>query len=582
MNHGRLCPAAGKIDNMWMVQMTHITAPRVPAPEETHSAPTANNATRHLSAGAYLDPTFRARVLREVYHQRRRLIAPSYGFDVLIVLAHCLRARNIALVADSLIVLTAVILAAVSPTSFLVVGSALLSLYVAVGSCRVIVDAVRALRSGASLSINAIIVRLAVLFLSSFIAYTVLLVAFIVFGLASMGTGPTSSVFPSTVPTEELDALGQAASGVILSLILLAIPLAATLVCRLQLERLKPGSHPVRPEPTSRFSEIFRQTTGNTVVFSDFSPFVGAGVEVNSWSTAQRLVRSAGPGESAAPQAQREFETPPFNALELIQFLHHQLRRIANDPTAEGHIPGLTVTDKVFVAGNEISDPTPSTVPQEVARIICYPTDPRRHYLVCQVVSWNSELVTTVHVHVALQGKALYLEQVTTVLPPCQPEYRQIDQVDGTGPVAFLRALAASFAATPVTIATAPLRLVRAAVDAIADGVRGGMGGLTRGFDYGAKVGVRELGMAETFRSHLQLQDVAKYSQLIERRLLASTLDFLELKGVDTSEFLERAVNILNAGVVQNGGSLTVNGPVTGQQTNRGPAGPAPRTGGGS
>jgi len=52
---------------------------------------------------------------------------------------------------------------------------------------------------------------------------------------------------------------------------------------------------------------------------------------------------------------------------------------------------------------------------------------------------------------------------------------------------------------------------------------------------------VRELG-SDRLRSLVQVSDVQKYQGLIERRVIASILDFLEERGVDTAEYRQRAV----------------------------------------
>ncbi|HET9168907.1 MAG TPA: hypothetical protein VFN97_05700 [Actinospica sp.] len=62
---------------------------RVPRPY-AHS-----NATRLLSAGAYLEKGFRAGVIRELVRDHFRVVAPSYGYDAVTVLAHALAARSL-------------------------------------------------------------------------------------------------------------------------------------------------------------------------------------------------------------------------------------------------------------------------------------------------------------------------------------------------------------------------------------------------------------------------------------------------------------------------------------------------------
>ncbi len=562
-------------------EMTHVAAPRTSYPTQSAPVPPpVTNATRHLCVGAYLDADFRDRSLREVYHQGRRMIAPSYGFDLLTVLGHCLRARNLVLVRDLAILAVLLVGLLATPIGFLLAVFVLIGVYFWVAIWRLVRDAFRELRAGASVSLNRLWLRVTVLFLSSIVAYVVVtVISFVALFLQAQQPVQSLDAGGFSAPTSPLgDLTGQLGAGIVLLMLLFAIPVSVNLFTQTRLEGLKPGQVPPRPQPSPRFVDIHNQTVGNTVVFGDYSPFVGAGPVVGTWSMAQRLVRVGQPGADGQPEARREFPVAPFTAVELVEYVHSQLRALTTNPTVDGHLPGLTVEDRVFVAGTEISHLSSATAADQLGQIISYPVDPRRHYLVCQVVSWSGELVTTVHIHLALQGKALYLEQVTTALPPCRREYRIVDQVGGTGPAAYLRAITGGLASAPVAAGLAPVRLGRAVVDALINLSNGGSAPVSRGYDYGARVSVRELGMAEDgFRSHLQAQDVSKYRQVIERRLFAAVLDFLQLRGVDTTEFTQRVVSILNqtAGVI-NSGSGTVNvsgGTTVGSQTNGGTGG---------
>src|SRR2546421_5644416 len=104
------------------------------------------NATRHLSAGAYLDPEFCLTALREVYYKTKRVVAPSYGFNAITVLGHCLRARRGLVVRDLVLVGLLVVASWLSLATLLIVLAALLSVHVTVVSVRVVGDALRYLR----------------------------------------------------------------------------------------------------------------------------------------------------------------------------------------------------------------------------------------------------------------------------------------------------------------------------------------------------------------------------------------------------------------------------------------------------
>src|ERR1700735_4751802 len=72
---------------------------REPAPLAQVQTPSRqysrSNATRLLSAGAYLERSFRKDAIRELVTHRFRVVAPSYGYDAVTVLAHALAARSL-------------------------------------------------------------------------------------------------------------------------------------------------------------------------------------------------------------------------------------------------------------------------------------------------------------------------------------------------------------------------------------------------------------------------------------------------------------------------------------------------------
>jgi hypothetical protein len=69
--------------------------PDMTRPTRTPRAYARSNATRLLSAGAYLEKSFRARVIDELVKHQYRVVAPSYGYDAVTVLGHALAARSL-------------------------------------------------------------------------------------------------------------------------------------------------------------------------------------------------------------------------------------------------------------------------------------------------------------------------------------------------------------------------------------------------------------------------------------------------------------------------------------------------------
>lgn len=515
----------------------HARPSAPPYPEDPTTA------TRHLCAGAYLDDSFRNDALRLVYYQGLRVIAPSYGFDAVPVLAHCLRARNGAIIRDVAILGTVgVAFCAVAP-ALLVVLYGMAVLQATISTYRLVRDTVRRLRDG-DLQLGALVPRV-------FLAAAGWALAFL------LGTFVTASLLGQTseaILTGGYDsgvslAAGTAAASLLIGLLIFSYPVAFSLWRQAELSRMAPGSRVTQPVQSARLDDLARQQRGNTTVYSGYNQHVGAGAVLGSNGFAQRLVRAA-PNSVHARHSEREleFERPPFDAQELVDHIRDHLSALLPQREAEEQIPGLTVTDRVCLAGTEVSHLAPYTSPEVMAAVVRHPTTPARHYLACQVFAWGGQLVTTVYVHVAVQGRSLYLEMTTTALPPCDDRFRIIDSVDGYGAAAWLRAFTTGLAETPRAIWRSPVNLAAALINLVAGtaSTSGGASRVNQGFDYGARIGIRELGSEPGLRYRTQLNDIVKYKKLIERRVIASVLDFLDERDIDTAEYRARAASILN------------------------------------
>jgi hypothetical protein len=531
--------------------------PAPPFPED----PT--KATRHLCAGAYLDDDFRNDVLREVYYQSRRIVAPSYGFDAVPVLGHCLRARNGAIVRDGAIIVTVLAAACFSWPALLLALSMMVQLQLTVSTYRLVRDTFRKLRDGEAIPLGTLGPRAIMLGLG----WTALFLANLMAILAVYSSMYDSYREFGAVEEPELMGSGAAFGSLMLALLIVLFPVGFSLWRQAELARLTPGTQVGVPVSTARLDEVARQQRGNTTVYSGFWPHVGAGSLVDTWGFAQRLVRVEHPairdlnGLGQAPthtERAREFPAAPFDAQTLVDYVREHLSALRPQREAEEQIAGLTVEDRICLAGTEVSHLAPYTPPEMIAAVVRHPTTPARHYLACQVFSWGGELITTVYVHIAVQGRSLYLESTTTALPPCRVEYRIVDTVDGNSPLAWLRAVKNGLLDTPRTVWRSPIHLTAALINLVA-GSSGGSGErlrLAQGYDYGARIGIRELGSERDNRFLAQTQDVLKYKRLIERRVIASVLDFLDDRGIDTAEYRARADSVLvNNGMIATGGS---------------------------
>jgi hypothetical protein len=533
------------------IETTPDEAPDLPPPPMT-------DATRYLCVGAYIDPVFRDRCLREVYYQDKRFVAPSYGFDLATVLDACLRARNIDILRDVVIVATLGLAAYLNWISVAAVGAALVCLWVTKPVARVVRDFGKRVITGTAVDKTKSPWRGLALLLA-FAATWIIFVA-----LASKAVSAAATTF-----TGARTMSGGAA--LLVAPIVFLLPTVFAVRRQSGMEAYRQNRCPPAPRMNARMTEIVRQSHGNTIIYHDFEPFIGAGDVVDTWGFVTRLVQKQPDvmaGQTRKPEKDREFLEPPFSAANIVSYVWRNLSNLV-DGRPELSIPAMTVSNRVFQSDQELRRRSVHTDAEELAKIIREPTGPARHYIACQDIAWGGDVVTTVHIQIAVQAKSLYLEVTTTSMAPCNEDYRIVDTENGTGARAWVKAAGRAILDTPLTIVRSPVRLIHVAADTTG---RGGWGrvGHSRTRDHGAMVSVRQLGTRDELRNFTQRQDILKFKRLIERQVFDHILDYLDKKGVDTAEYRERATTVLSVtGGVNNWGTAQYHGDVAGGDVNK-------------
>ncbi|MDL4814859.1 hypothetical protein [Actinomadura opuntiae] len=182
----------------------------------------------------------------------------------------------------------------------------------------------------------------------------------------------------------------------------------------------------------------------------------------------------------------------------------------------------------------------------------------------------EKDVVLSAFVYLAVEGRMLYGQFVTTVLPPVREEYRIVDRLPDWDAVTLLfrtlteswrTVLAGTLLAWPRMFTTC-WTMARSLVAATSSGNPA----RRTSHDYGARISVRELFAEEGFATFVQETDVDKYMRLIERRVNEAVLDYLSDEcGIDVSAYRAQAGAILNQGVIMTGG--TVHGQVASGRT---------------
>lgn len=532
----------------------------------------ASNATRYLSAAAYLNPAFANLVLRELVATRRAVV-PSSGIDLEPIIRHCLHARRIQLLRD--ILLSVIVLAglffALLPTIGIMALAFILGLLPGVRWER---------RSIGKKALTAATVVAAIVALA---------VVWSTIGILNQASG--------TVP--HLGPLATGGEVIAVGAIFLAL-FSATLITysyakyRTLGERLAPDAgapafEPAEPWVEARIAEIDSAQRGNVTLYAGENPFIGTGNRTRVWSIAIELNRTQGANDHWVRPESRGYR--PIDPVELHKAIHDRLLMLKDQRLPENErISALAVEDHVVGEGQRrwdsplvdpgVKAPYSEASPEATEALIRHPQAGLRYYQRVSVSDegqtvWagprkiigqaDQEIGVSAFVYTAVEGHMFYLEFVATVLPPIQRRYHIIDLLPKITSGAFLAKVLLDAASTAFgDMLTAPFRVIGTLIR-MAREHRAFNQEIASSSDYllgdlGARISVRELGAADSPHTYIQRLDAAKYTKIIERLVLDTVLDFLVAKGVDTTAYRNNAQTVVNSGVVIAGGTVT--GPV--------------------
>jgi hypothetical protein len=526
----------------------------------------ANEATRFLCAGAYLDDSFANRVLKELFGQTYRAIAPSYGFDLAVVSEHCLTARHRRRIRD-------MILVALAATMFLIGAVPLVWIGGVAWLFGLMVASLRDGPEGLRLAIyrfrwRSLVARLVIAFLVFWLVFGVAFTWSVVVTTIQLGAS-----LPGGAP--DLTLLGNlfGSPGNWLLVALGWIVLYGVIIGDLYVRRQAVGGitrtafriRPRRNVPVSarlrkRLDAIASEQTGNVTVYSGYDPFVGTGSVLRGWSFAMPLV----------PKQGHDQAVERFSVADLVDRVRQAVAGVAsgNDAVREEALRGLVVSDHVFVSGLGIQGddrflpqragpPRVRLAEEEVRRIAGAPHGAVRHYCSVHVQSWGGEVVAFIFFHFSIEGQKLYFECVKRVLPPVRREYHRVDTMRPlmTGGE-LIRMVDEAASSTVPAVIGAPGRLIRdLAFDSQANTPPDDIV-----IDYGAPISVRELAAEDEFHNYFQQLDADKHLKIVERHVLGAIAEFLDEHGIDTSEFRSQQSNITNYNTVNQTGANNVVG----------------------
>lgn len=295
----------------------------------------------------------------------------------------------------------------------------------------------------------------------------------------------------------------------------------------------------------------------NLVVYRDFRPFVGSGINLGGWSFTVNVDKPKDGPFPATPQ--------PFGLGELYDAIDRGIEELS--------LGGFAASDIFFVSGTDLRDdrsllPNPlgrpiDSLPPDAARRYRNTTDPRvRHYRWFRIHDWGNELVVSHFFRCALRGRTMFVEIDRFLLTPVAEQYRRVDsQPAPTGRHALVLA-ASSVVLGPISVLVALVSL-HGRLQRALDGLFGGTARARRReiednplFNYGAPRPVRETCSSDKFGHYFQKVDADFYNKVFDRQLLDAICEFLDDHDIDTSDLRERQNTILNSGIIVQGGDV--------------------------
>lgn len=305
---------------------------------------------------------------------------------------------------------------------------------------------------------------------------------------------------------------------------------------------------PLNDDIAARLRQIGSYAGGNVTTYSGYSPFIGYGVELDSWSLAFDVTTSGRAGVTP-----RDFEVT-----ELYAHIADRLGTLV--------LPCLEIEERLFVDGGSLLGDSrflSHPLGRPVARIPFdqldalkrTPEEGARPYLAVHSTGWGGELVTSLFLRFVRSDSSLFVEAVPTVLFPLLDRYRVIDTLMPRPPLRDLAKLVSeTLVSTVFVLLASPARAVAGfAPDYwMSWRLRRQEKLITRlrRFDYGARLSVRRQAAAADHHRYFQKADSGMVLKTVEKRVLDALVEFAEAHDIDAGGLIQRQEMIINNGII--------------------------------
>jgi hypothetical protein len=310
------------------------------------------------------------------------------------------------------------------------------------------------------------------------------------------------------------------------------------------------------------FREVEAAQKSNVMIYAAFSPFVGCGNNIGSWSIPVDVSKGK---ENVTGHHQPE----SFEIKDLYGEISRTLRSL--------DFPNCQIEDKVCISGLDIRGeeqflpdlmgrPRTRVEPSVIEQYVNTPSGQARHYQTFRIVDWSGELILSVFLRAARTGHNLFVEVSYCLLVPVDEAHRRVDAMNPIpGWRDWFRLLSASAIKAVFVWLAWPFYMLelifRPLLSWLHEREARNMIRENPAFNHGAATSLREMTCtANLYRRYFQKLDKEMYMKILEAQILDCVVRFLDERNIDTSGLKEAQNRIINSGIiVAGGGSVEAN-----------------------
>jgi hypothetical protein len=297
----------------------------------------------------------------------------------------------------------------------------------------------------------------------------------------------------------------------------------------------------------------------NVIIYGGFSPFIGAGINIGSWSFSIDISRGK-------DEIGKSTKVPlSFKAIDLLEYVTNSVKDLK--------LEKLEIDDNLYVSGREIRDqeeflfnelkrPITKIEIDRMNYFIENPTNSIRHYRCIKVVGYKSETILSIFYNFSIIGQSLFVEVNYYLLTPVSDDYKNFDTIKSPVPIRDLFGLILEVCIFRTWLASLDsiIHFIESCGEIFNNKIIDKQEEIESNpdFNYGAVTSLRERISSQAYGQYFQEIDKETYLKAIQNRIIYSLLKFLDENNINTSDFTETKSIILNHGIIGSVEATTV------------------------